>query len=258
MNDDLNLKELSRIYHAAKDIENPSPPAITHAIDLFPKRSHHIRWHRGYAFAIAAALIVLLCLFVSVRLALEANPNTLLYQLKRTSESARIALASSPQERLELHLLFAEERIEEGSQVTNDPYAALVALDEYKKELAQVSALINAQDDDAVNQSLAMVVDELGDNAVELTELAQDPPGQGHTLLYRQVVQAMESTQAVLTMTAKKEMRTKPFNAVKAVTCVEFEDAEMEEFASAEPGGKFDEYEDAWSLLPIQFKRDCQ
>ena len=106
--------------------------------DLFRERPH-----RGRRFAIIAALLTGTVAVSGVSAASgDALPGETLYNVKRTTEKAQLALAGNDLSRAQLHLEFARTRIEEAAAVSGEDEAVQHALEDAATELLAGASLL--------------------------------------------------------------------------------------------------------------------
>lgn len=106
--------------------------------DLFPRRPRG-----GRRLAIVAALLTGTVAVSGVSAASgDALPGETLYNVKRSTEKAQLALAGNDLGRAQLHLEFARTRIEEAAAVTGDDEAVERALEDAATELLEGVSLL--------------------------------------------------------------------------------------------------------------------
>ncbi|WP_460545198.1 DUF5667 domain-containing protein [Glycomyces halotolerans] len=110
--------------------ESDRPPVRE---DLFPRRPRG-----GRRLAIVAALLTGTVAVSGVSAASgDALPGETLYNVKRSTEQAQMALAGNDLGRAQLHLEFADTRMREARAVAGDDAAAALALEEAADDLRQ-------------------------------------------------------------------------------------------------------------------------
>ncbi len=106
--------------------------------EMFPRRPRG-----GRRLAIVAALLTGTVAISGVSAASgDALPGETLYNVKRSTERAQLALAGNDLGRAQLYLEFARTRIQEASLVADDDEAAANALEDAASELKSASALL--------------------------------------------------------------------------------------------------------------------
>ena len=115
--------------------ENDRPPVLD---EMFPRRPRG-----GRRIAIVAALLTGTVAVSGVSAASgNALPGETLYNVKRSTERAQLALAGDDVGRAQLHLEFARTRIQEATDVGGDPEAAAEALTDAAGELRSGVSLL--------------------------------------------------------------------------------------------------------------------
>ncbi|MBL7064225.1 MAG: hypothetical protein ISS49_08490 [Anaerolineae bacterium] len=120
-----------------------------------------LRW----AFAVAAALTLVLCLTTGVAAA-QSLPGDLLYPLKLTAENVQLALVSQPGDRANLHLDFAARRLDEVLRLVECERA--VAQEDWGRPAQEVQAALPE-----IVQAEPEEVPRLLQRVIELTEAQQ-------------------------------------------------------------------------------------
>ncbi|MEU6857823.1 DUF5667 domain-containing protein [Glycomyces sp. NPDC046736] len=111
------------------------PPVLE---DMFPKRPRG-----GRRLAIVAALLTGTVAVSGVSAASgDALPGETLYNVKRSTERAQLALAGNDLGKAQLYLEFARTRIQEAAAVAHDDEAVASALDDAASELRSGTALL--------------------------------------------------------------------------------------------------------------------
>ncbi|GAA1689295.1 hypothetical protein GCM10009830_41120 [Glycomyces endophyticus] len=106
--------------------------------EMFPRRPRG-----GRRIAIVAALLTGTVAISGVSAASgDALPGETLYNVKRSTERAQLALAGNDLGRAQLYLEFARTRIQEAALVADDDEAAANALEDAASELKSASALL--------------------------------------------------------------------------------------------------------------------
>ncbi|GAA2268584.1 hypothetical protein GCM10009853_022350 [Glycomyces scopariae] len=106
--------------------------------EMFPRRPRG-----GRRIAIVAALLTGTVAISGVSAASgDALPGETLYNVKRSTERAQLALAGNDLGRAQLYLEFARTRIQEAALVADDDRAAADALEDAASELKSASALL--------------------------------------------------------------------------------------------------------------------
>jgi len=106
--------------------------------DMFPRRPRG-----GRRLAIVAALLTGTVAISGVSAASgDALPGETLYDFKRSTERAQLALAGNDLGKAQLYLEFARTRIQEAAEVTGDDEAVASALDDAASELKSGTALL--------------------------------------------------------------------------------------------------------------------
>ncbi|WP_460498493.1 DUF5667 domain-containing protein, partial [Glycomyces tarimensis] len=122
------------------------PPVLD---ELFPRRPRG-----GRRIAIVSALLTGTVAISGVSAASgDALPGETLYNVKRSTERAQLALAGNDLGRAQLHLEFAANRIAEAAELADDDGAAAGALTEAATELRTGTALLGelaVENDDTV------------------------------------------------------------------------------------------------------------
>lgn len=104
-----------------------------------------------------------------------AVPGNQLYALKLGLESARLALTAAPEEKIELRLAYAEERLEEAGQLSQQESFEHLgeALQDYQAQIDQVAALLEQQGGQEISGSMAAVMNGLTARIAAQTRVVQ-------------------------------------------------------------------------------------
>lgn len=134
-------------HHASAPVADPVTAPVT---DTEPGPR---RFRGGRRLAILAALLTGTVALSGVSTASgDAMPGDALYGVKRSTESAQLALAGSDLSKAQLHLEFARTRVHEAVAVSSDDDAVIATLEDMNSEILAGASLLGevaAEDTDA-------------------------------------------------------------------------------------------------------------
>jgi len=177
MNEQEEFEKITRTLAGADDIPAPNPLRKASARRAYLEYAARLRAGSGVApagrkagrlrsfFRLAVAGLSALILTLSsvtgvVYAADHTQPGDLLYPVDRSMEQIRLKFASSPEQTVELRLLFAGERLAESEQLAleGDEKNLILALDAYSQTISEI----------------AQTVDKAGDQQSDLVTLVDD------------------------------------------------------------------------------------
>ncbi len=140
---------------------------------------------------------------VTVKAADSATPGSLLYPVDLAVEDLRLSLAPSPEEQAQLHLAFAQERLEEIQTMLQAGQAeglatAVENLDEHLAMAAQLAAQMAQQGQMAQARETAQAMAQQAEALQRAMGLAPEPARQALQQAYQHAVMAWQQTQARL------------------------------------------------------------
>lgn len=154
-------------------------------------------------WAVALSLVVALLAAAgtgTVAAAADSLPGDALYSIKRLSESTRIAVTPASG-RAELHLRFAEERLDEIERLYNKGVVLAATLEDMEAETQSVIALIDSAPPDYRASTLARLVQLIDRQQSVLARVrANAPPSAQEALAHAQSMSAQGKANAVNTI----------------------------------------------------------
>ncbi|MCS6845853.1 MAG: DUF5667 domain-containing protein [Caldilineales bacterium] len=193
-------------------IASASPHPVRRVQPQATKPGHGVPWLRRSPALVTAAIVIVVVLLVTggtTYASYAALPGTPLYPVKTTIERVQLALQDDWAEQAELHLRFAERRLQEAAQLAErgrQPDASL-PLGGY---VEQVTALLQLVEDPALpveaRAALAQqVVQSLAEHEAWLAEM-----GEAHGAHWQRAVQASQEGRSRAMAATQQETREPP------------------------------------------------
>jgi hypothetical protein len=183
MNEQEEFEKITRTLAGSDDIPAPNPLRKASARRAYLEYASRLRAKPGvvpvgrkasrlrslFRLAVAGFGALLLTLSSVTGVVYAANPTQpgdLLYPVDRSMEQLRLRFASSPEQTVQLRLLFADERLAESEQLAleGDEKNLILALDAYSQTISEIAQTV----DGAGDQQSALVV--LVDDALSIHE----------------------------------------------------------------------------------------
>lgn len=196
------LLDTASLFYSLPKKDIPEP-AMQRKYILVPAKRLWLHWIRVSRFAAVSTSVLLLGALLSGTgyAASRSVPGQILFSLKKTAEHLQLQLASNPQEKLNLQIKIAQERLNDAQTVVNsqerDPQKEVAALNELASETKNTAEVLDQATKDKTTSLIATkdhpLIASLNTITSQQQKLLKNLGAQNQTIVNKSVLDAAQA-----------------------------------------------------------------